>query len=311
MYHLMITDASFFIFMGWRIVYIEESQYLSLYLDNIKIKKNDSEVTIPLSDIHSLIIDNYKSTLSVNLINKCIENKVNILLCGIDHMPRSIVFPIKGNNQMPKIIKRQFEWNEDIKSILHSKIVKGKITNQCQLLEKHKKDYAVINKLYSFAEEVKNGDPGNREGLSAKMYFRELFGNGFIRFEDDAVNAGLNYGYSILRSQISKVVLSRGLNPSIGIFHRGAENIFNLSDDIIEVFRPIIDDYVYKNLMKEDILTREHRINLIKLTTKKMIYNGEKHTFFNVVYLYINNILDVLDKGIEELIIPEFKYYDI
>lgn len=143
------------------------------------------------------------------------------------------------------------------------------------------------------------------------MYFRELFGKDFIRFEQDAVNAGLNYGYSILRSQISKVLLSRGLNPSIGIFHKGAENIFNLSDDVIEVFRPIVDNYVFENLIGSAMLTRENRVSLIKLTTKKMLYNNEKHTFFNVLNLYVNNILDVLQLGIETLVIPEFKNYDI
>lgn len=143
------------------------------------------------------------------------------------------------------------------------------------------------------------------------MYFRELFGKDFIRFEQDAVNAGLNYGYSILRSQISKVLLSRGLNPSIGIFHKGAENIFNLSDDVIEVFRPIVDNYVFENLIGSAMLTRENRVSLIKLTTKKMLYNNEKHTFFNVLNLYVNNILDVLQLGIDTLVIPEFKNYDI
>lgn len=297
--------------MSWRIVYIEESEYLSLYLDNIKIKQKDDEVIIPLSDIHSLIIDNYKSVLSVNLINKCIEYKINVLLCGIDHMPKTIMYPIKGNNQTPKMLQLQINWNEKIKSIVHMKIVKGKILNQKQVLEYNKKSKDVIDKLDIFINEVKEGDVTNREGLSAKMYFRELYGKHFIRFENDAINAGLNYGYSILRSQISKVILSRGLNPSIGIFHKGAENIFNLSDDVIEVFRPIVDNFVYQNLIGEAVLTREHRVNLIKLTTKKMLYNNEKHTFFNVINMYLNNILDMLNSGIDELIIPEFNMYDI
>lgn len=297
--------------MSWRIIYIEESEYLSLYLDNIKIRRKDDEIIIPLSDIHSLIIDNYKSVLSVNLLNKCVEYKVNVLLCGIDHMPKSLIYPIRGNNQTPKMLRAQINWNEDIKNILQMKIVKGKILNQKQVLERHEKDLKVIKRLEGFMEEVEPGDVTNREGLSAKMYFRELFGKDFIRFEQDAVNAGLNYGYSILRSQISKVLLSRGLNPSIGIFHKGAENIFNLSDDVIEVFRPIVDNYVFENLIGSAMLTRENRVSLIKLTTKKMLYNNEKHTFFNVLNLYVNNILDVLQLGIDTLVIPEFKNYDI
>lgn len=297
--------------MGWRIVYIEDSEYLSLFLDNIKIQKQEREVIIPLSDIHTLIVDNYKSVLSVNLINKCIDFKVNILLCGIDHMPKTMMFPIKGNNQSPKMLRNQLKWSKKIKEYLQMEIIKGKIENQKQLLIKHKKSNQVIEKLNIFISEVIPGDSTNREGLSAKMYFRELFGPQFIRFSEDTINAGLNYGYSILRSQISKVLLSRGLNPSLGIFHKGAENIFNLSDDVIEVFRPIIDDYVYINLQNQAILTREDRLRLIKLTTNKFNYNKENHTFLNVINLYVNNILDILNNNRVELIIPQFRDYDI
>jgi len=294
--------------MGWRIVYIEESEYLSLYLDNIKIKRNDNDVTIPLSDIHSLIIDNYKSMLSVNLLNKCSEEKINVVLCGIDHMPKTIITPVSGNNQSPKMLQTQISWGEKIKEEIQRIIIVGKIENQNQVLEKHHKNPDVIKKIEFFKNETLPGDPGNREGLSAKMYFRELFGDDFTRFDDDSINSGLNYGYEILRSQISKVLISRGLNPAIGIFHRGAENCFNLSDDIIEVFRPIIDDYVFQHLSKKDLFTREHRLSLIKLTTKSMLYSKERQTLFNVINLYVNSILDCLNFGVlKEIEIPRFK----
>ena len=85
------------------------------------------------------------------------------------------------------------------------------------------------------------------------MYFRELFGDDFIRFDEDVINAGLNYGYSIFRSLISSIIVAKGYLHNLGIFHRGKQNMFNLSDDVIEVFRPIVDHYVYNNMM-EDIL---------------------------------------------------------
>lgn len=297
--------------MSWRVVYIEESDHLSLYLDNIKIRHKDNDITIPLSDIHTIIVDNYKTVLTVNLINKCMEYNINLLLCGIDHMPVLIVQPIKGNNQSAKMLFTQINWNENIKKNLHMKIIKGKILNQRQVLEKYNKSQEVIKKLNQYISEVEPGDVTNREGLASKIYFRELFGKDFIRFEDDVINAGLNYGYTIIRIQIAKVLLSRGLNPALGIFHRGPENTFNLADDIIEVFRPIVDSYVYKNLIGCEALTREHRVNLIKLTTKKMFYNNEHQTFFNVLNLYVNNILDILNNGVNTLIIPEYKNYDI
>lgn len=298
--------------MGWRIVYIEESDYLSLYLDNIKIKREANDLLIPLSDIHTLIIDNYKSIISVNLLNKCSEYNINFITCNMSHLPQAILSPISGKNQAPLVLKKQLKWSDEKKMIIHQKIVISKIINQAQVLIENKLNQDAISKILKFSNEVQEGDTTNREGLSAKIYFRELFGKDFIRFKDDVINGALNYGYSIMRSQISKVLIAKGLNTSLGIFHRGAENEFNLSDDVIEVFRPIIDNFVYKNMTKKEFLEREDRLNLIKLTTLNFKYRDEKHTFFNVVNLYVTSILDYFD-GIDdvEFIAPRFKDYGI
>ncbi len=298
--------------MGWRIVYIEESENVSSYLDNVRIKRLENDVLIPYRDIHTLIIDNYKTYLTTNFIIKCAENKINLIVCGLEHLPIAFVSPISGHSQSPLILKKQLEWSNSLKERLHKQIIKGKIENQIQVLISNNKSKEVIDKIMQFKNEVVNGDITNREGLAAKMYFRELFGNTFIRFSDDIINAALNYGYTILRTQISKVLISKGLNTSLGIFHRGIDNIFNLSDDIIEVFRPIIDDYVYKNMVNKECFTRDDRINIIQLTTKNMKYNGQRNTFFNVIGLYISNIMEKMDnKEIEELEMPLFINYDI
>ena len=301
-----------FLIMGWRIVYIEESDYLSLYLDNLKIKRESNDLLMPLSDIHTLIIDNYKSILSIPLINKCSEYNVNLIICNISHLPQAIMSPISGKNQAPIVFKNQLKWDENKKMIIHKNIVINKIINQAQVLIKNKKNQDVINKLLKFSNEVQNGDATNREGLSAKIYFRELFGKEFTRFADDTVNSALNYGYSIMRSQISKVLIAKGLNTSLGIFHRGSENEFNLSDDIIEVFRPIIDDYVYKNIIGKNFLEREDRLNLIKLTTNNFRYKNEKHTFLNAMSLYITMIIDYFNESeVDEFVAPKFNDYGI
>lgn len=298
--------------MGWRIVYIEESESVSSYLDNVKIKRASDEILIPYKDIHTLLIDNYKTNLTTNFLIKCAENKINLIICGLEHLPIAHVMPISGNAQLPIILKKQIEWKEKTKQILHKVIIKGKINNQQQVLIKHTKDNEVIKKLQQFADEVLDGDTTNREGLAAKMYFRELFGKDFIRFSDDVINYALNYGYTIMRTQISKVLISKGLNPSLGIFHRGITNEFNLSDDIIEVFRPIVDDYVYQNMMNKGIFTRNDRMELIKLTTKNMKYKNQNNTFLNVINAYVSDIIDKIESElVEEVEIPIFNNYDV
>lgn len=113
--------------MGWRIIYIEEAMNVRLYLDNLKVEKETTEVTIPLTDIHSLIIDNQKVTLTIPLIAKCAEYNINLIICSIEHMPTALMQPYNGNFQTPLMIKKQMEWDSSTKSIIHKFIIKNKI----------------------------------------------------------------------------------------------------------------------------------------------------------------------------------------
>lgn len=297
--------------MSHRVIYIENCEYLRLHLDNLKVEYKDDELLLPISDIQILVIDNYKSSLSVPLINKLMDNNVCTIICGIDHLPKSYILPMNGHFAQSGNIHKQIQWNEDYKKILHQKIVKAKIYNQIEILKKNNKSFDVIQKLFQFMEEVELGDITNREGLAAKMYFREMFGNQFIRFDEDVINAGLNYGYSIFRSLISSIIVAKGYLPNVGIFHRGKQNMFNLSDDIIEVFRPIVDDYVYNNMMEDILFKQEHREGLIKLTHKKVIIDDRKQTISNTIYIYLENIFKELETGNQMYIFPLPHCYDL
>ena len=121
--------------MSWRVLYIEESDYLNLYLDNLKIKKGIDETTVPLSDINSIIVDNNKTNISLSLINKCMEYKVNIITCDIYHLPNGIIIPYSGNYQSALQLRKQIEWKEETKNIIWQYIIKKKILNQAKILE--------------------------------------------------------------------------------------------------------------------------------------------------------------------------------
>lgn len=296
--------------MSWRVIYVEESEYLSLYLDNIKVKKGDEDILLPISDIHTIILDNYKTTLSVHLINALTKNNVNVVVCGIDHLPESLIIPIAGSYYAPKMFLKQLSWDDNLKKRLHKKIIISKITNQKELLKSINPISPVIKTLDKYILEVVDGDITNREGLAAKVYFRALFGENFKRFDEDVLNAGLNYGYAILRSQISKTLIGKGLNTMLGIFHKGNTNYFNLSDDVIEPFRPIIDNWVVKNLMNEKIFKKEHKIELIKQTTKKIKYKNLNQTIFNTISIYVDDIIKFFDTG-EEISHPHLIYNEL
>jgi len=274
---------------------------MSLHLDNIKIKdgSGDKELKVPIKDIHTLIVDNYRTVLSTHLMNALSKANVNVVLCGVDHMPQSLITPVHGNRQAPFMLRKQLAWHQYVKRALHQEMVRAKIDNQLRLLKHAGCQEEAIMKLEEYRHTTLPGDRNNREGLAAKVYFRALFGPDFKRFKKDIVNAGLNFGYSILRSQISKTVLAKGLNPCLGIFHHGPNNPFNLSDDFLEPFRPYIDVFVQRRLNngEEKLLKREHKLALIRHTTGKVKFRGVQQTLFNAIAQYVDAVVAFADSG--------------
>jgi CRISPR-associated protein Cas1 len=247
--------------------------------------------------VHTIILDNYKAVITVQLINSLTMNNVNVVTCGVDHLPVATMLPLRGNAQAASMLKCQLKWSTYLKEYAQREIVKAKIYNQIKLLKYFEKSEEVISKVQRFYDTVVLGDKTNREGLSAKMYFRELFGKKFIRFSKTTKNAALNYGYAILRSQISQAIIAKGLNPSLGLFHKGANNFFNLSDDIIEPFRPIVDKYVYDFIDDEMVFNTEHKVDLLKHLTKNIYFKSVSQTIFNVIRQYVDHIVNFMETG--------------
>jgi CRISPR-associated protein Cas1 len=224
-------------------------------------------------------------------------------------MPIGEYFPISNNVRTAKRIAEQILWTEEIKKKLWTEIVKGKIKNQINTLRK----LDIKEKIPLLEENIKSiqlGDKTNVEGISARIYFKELFGNEFIRFNETIENYCLNFSYHIIRTIISKEIVARGYNASLGIAHKNQYNVFNFADDLIEVFRPLVDYYVYLILsdnLKNQIyeLDRELKIKLINIVNQKVIYKGKQFTIINVVPQYVNDIINfVTENKIFELEIP-------
>ena len=297
--------------MSHRVIYVEKSEYLRLYLDNLKVEVNGTDILFPISDIQILVIDNYQSNLSVPLINKLTDNNVCTIICGIDHLPKSYILPMNGHFASSGNLMKQIQWDAERKMKLHAVIVKYKILNQIEILKTNDKNFDAVQKLYEYADHIQLDDKSNREGLAAKVYFRALFGDDFIRFEEDVVNAGLNYGYSIFRSLITSIIVAKGYIANLGIFHKGKQNMFNLSDDVIEVFRPIVDNYVYQEMMEDILFKQSHRENLIQLTNKRIIIDSRKQTIANAISIYLDSLFNYLDGESDKVLYPESIIYDL
>lgn len=280
--------------MGWKIIEINTDDYLTLYLNNLLIKRDSKKIIININDIDVLLLDNYKLALSVQLINAITRNNGLIITFDGKHEPASYIYAINGNHNSLKILQSQIEWTNVYKGKLWQEIIRNKINNQYNHLIKNF-SYEIDNNYFKNAiDKVKNFDLTNREGHVAKVYWHLLFGTSFIRdYEGQKfpiINSMLNYGYTILRGMVIKSIVKKGLDPRISIFHKSFSNFYALASDFMEPFRIIIDKIVYEN--RETIFfSREIKQLLIEALTKKVMFSNKDE--------YINN---AIDKAIDSVI---------
>ena len=219
------------------------------------------------------------------------------------------MYPYNYHFKQLDVFNNQLQINEDIKKELWNQIVKKKIENSIRVLEMTSKEEFPISKLTSYLDEIIDGDIKNREGLSAKMYFRSLFGNEFIRFYDDGVNAALNYGYTIVASAIIRNLAVFGLNTYLGIHHNSKINNFNLAYDLLEPYRSVVDKFVYDN--RDNIcypLSFDFRKKLIDLLNKEVLHNNKKYTIEYSIGLLIKSYIKSFSTGDITLDLPTIMY---
>lgn len=179
-------------------------------------------------------------------------------------------------------------WSQDIKDLVWQKIVIEKIKNQRLVLEKFNIDgYA----LKEFENKVEKGDTTNREGHAAKVYFNRIFGDGFTRNSDSEYNVYLNYGYSIILSQFNRSIAAKGYLTQLGIHHKNDFNPFNLASDLMEPFRPIVDDLAHSVNMND---FKDRMINLLNIN---VFIGGQNQTLANAINIYVASIFRALNTG--------------
>ena len=224
----------------------------------------DNKMTIPIEDIGVVIIENQQVSITVPLMNALIEGNVQVVVCNDRGMPSAMLQSFESNNLQGENLRNQMNAGEVLKKQLWKQIVEAKIRNQAALLNKVGQEGDILKQYY---RNVKSGDSDNREGIAARVYFSELFGESFIRDRTlPGINALLNYGYTILRAATARALVSSGLLPTIGIFHHNRSNAFPLADDIMEPYRPYVDEIVYALSMQGKMeLTKDVKADLIQV----------------------------------------------
>lgn len=296
--------------MGWRIICIEEASRINYKLNSIGIIQKEEIVWINLDEIDMIIMESQSCNTSIKLLSELSKKGINILFCGDNHMPIGMLTSINNNQRTAKYNRLQLEWKNDIKQQVWTKIIKQKIVLQMVCLFKLNK-HDKIDLLKSYIKEVQNGDITNREGLSAKVYFHELFGLDFIRKRnaEDIINSSLNYIYQVVRAKLSQEIVAHGYLPTIGIFHSSEYNYFGLADDFIEVYRPILDYYTIELINNEEVtyLTPYFKEKLLNILYEPILYGNNKHKIIESIRLFVIDITDsITNKNIEDLIFPYF-----
>ena len=234
----------------------------------------DDKLTVPIEDIGLVMINHAMVSLTIPLLNALTEQNVAVIFCNEKGMPSSMLYNLQGNTTQGETLRNQLEAGEVLKKTLWKQIIETKIKNQAALLNKMGKEGSILKPLYT---NVKSGDSDNREGIAARLYWTALFGRDFIRDRNiPGINSLLNYGYSVLRAAVTRALVSSGLFPALGIFHHHRSNAFPLSDDLMEPFRPFVDEIVFE-------LTTQDETELSTATKSRLIRVLYVDTYFSKV----------------------------
>ena len=274
--------------MSFRTVVITRQSKISYKNRFLVVKQDNDEKYIHLSEIDTIIVDSISVSISAYLLKELSDNKINIIFCDDKHNPFGELASYYSRHNTSKKIKEQISWEQSDKDKLWSKIVKNKIVNQAMMLRKIDSDKYDL--ILSYVEDVTIGDKTNREGHSAKVYFNALYGMDFIRNNNDSINAALNYGYAILLSTVNKEIVSNGYLTQLGIHHKNEFNEFNLTCDLMEPFRVIIDNFVYYNKDRE--LDTNYKLDIVNIFNNTYKYSGKNYILKDIIRMFIKNTLD-------------------
>ena len=278
--------------MSWRTVVISSSAKLDYQLGFLVVRKEEI-VKIHISEIAMLIIESTAVSLTAALLAELTKKKVKVIFCDEKRNPSSELIPYYGSHDTSIKVKKQIEWSKESKNIIWTEIVSEKIRKQAEHLERRNLKEAEL--LYTYIDEMRLGDETNREGHAAKVYFNALFGMDFTRTAENSINAALNYGYGVLLSVCNREIVANGYITQLGLFHDNMFNPFNLGSDIMEPFRPLIDDVVKD--MNPQKFEHEEKVEILKFFQREIKIAGRKENINNAIKIYCRSVFDALNEN--------------
>ena len=265
--------------------------------------------TVPVEDVGFVILETDKIELTSAALQFLSANNVAVVVCDKTHTPSAQLLPYAANMTASESIEAQLAATEAVNGRLWRMIVRQKIRNQAALMERLRARGA--KRLFALAEEVKNGDPSNCEAQAARIYFQSLGPDGFVRGRDGIwPNAPLNYGYAVLRAATARALVGSGLVCFHGIHHHNRYNAFALADDMMEPYRPFVDQYVLGKVKPFDVpmdeLTKEMRSRLLQMLACDVNLGDMRRPLMVALSFTTASLAKYYMKKSDELVLPGF-----
>lgn len=290
--------------MGYRNIKIES--FIGLHIKNSQLIIGDKGVSFPLEDINCVLIENQSVTVSSYMLQEFAKNEIALYVCDEKHLPNAVLLPLVKHSRHFKMLTRQIEAGKPLIKRLWQQIIVCKIKNQALCLKEMGLDS--YDKLLAMTKEVQSGDKTHVEAKAAAYYFRALYGDDFTRDNECIINSAMNYAYAIIRGLIARSIVCYGLEPSLGMFHHSELNSFNLADDLIEVFRPLVDLYVASHFDIAEVdadLTPQIKRDLFNIINYDMSVKGDKRIISNCIDMLVYSYSGAIQGNRTDLELPE------
>lgn len=277
---------------------------------NQKYKERGNVNTIPIEDIGIIILDNQQITLSHGLLASLLNNNCAIVTCDSKHLPTGLFLPLESHQEQSERFQSQVEASEPLKKQLWQQTISAKIMNQAMVLAKRKVNN---DNMKRWAKKVRSGDPDNLEGRAAAYYWKNLFPQELEFVRDrygQPPNNLLNYGYAILRATVARGLVASGLLPTLGIHHHNKYNAYCLADDIMEPYRPFVDDFVATFIEDgEDFteLTPSIKKQLLTIPATDIFIDGERSPLMVGLQRTTASLAKCFAGEARKIIYPEFR----
>ena len=273
--------------------------------------KRQSERTFPIEDLGVVILDNKQITVTQGLLERLMENNCAVITCDSARMPAGLFLPLDGHSVQSERFRAQIECSKPLRKQLWQQTVAAKIANQESVLRRLVPGCETRN-MQVWAGEVKSDDADNLEGRAAAYYWRNLFPEvpGFVRGREGLPpNNLLNYGYAIVRAVVARSLVGTGLLPTLGIHHRNKYNAYCLADDIMEAYRPVVDEAV-KEMMAEnrwrtEELTTDVKRQLLGIPVRDVMIGGRKSPLMSAVDITTTSLYKCYAGESRKIVYPE------